>query len=277
VLVLLPPSEAKAPGGDGPPLDLATLSWPSLTPTRERLLAALAALSTDPEASWAAPGLGGTAHAEVAANAALRTAPTTPALERYSGVPVRRESVATLDPQARGQAERAVVVASALFGAVRGGDRLPAYRLSAGSRLPGLDGLPALWRPMLAGALDPVLEAEPGVVVDLRSSAYAALWRPPRRLAARLLPVRVLSEAPDGSRSVVSHVNKAAKGRLARALLENPGLGATLARDGVEQVAAAARTAGLRVERSPAGLDLVEARVPGVTGRAAPGRTAGRR
>ena len=34
VLVLLPPSETKQPGGDGPPLDLTTLSAPQLTPLR---------------------------------------------------------------------------------------------------------------------------------------------------------------------------------------------------------------------------------------------------
>ena len=36
VLVLLPPSETKAPGGDGSPLRLDTLSHPELTPTRRR-------------------------------------------------------------------------------------------------------------------------------------------------------------------------------------------------------------------------------------------------
>lgn len=275
MLVLLPPSETQAPGGDGPALDLSALSWPSLSPTRERLLAALVALAADPEASRPALGLGPAGHAEVAANAALRTAPTAPALDRYTGVLHDALSVATLAAAARGRAERDVVVASALFGAVRGADPLPAYRLSAGSRLPGLGGLPALWRPGLAAALDPVLEAEPGGVVDLRSAAYAVLWRSPRQLAARLLTVRVLSEAPDGSRSVVSHANKTAKGRLARALLEAPGPGATSDRDGVDQVAAAARAPGLRVERTPAGLDLVEARAPPTAGRRpAPVRTA---
>lgn len=262
MLVLLPPSESKSPGGDGPPLDLEALSWPSLTPVRERLLAALVGLSADPAASRTALGLGPAGDAEIAANALLRTAPTVPALDRYAGVLYDALSPATLEPSARARADRHVVVTSALFGAVRGGDPVPAYRLSAGSRLPGLGGLAALWRPALAAALDPVLEAEAGVVVDLRSTACAGLWRPARPLAARLLRVRVLSEAPDGSRSVVSHANKDAKGRLTRVLLEDPALSASppSTEEGVEQVAAAAQRAGLRVERCAGGLDLVEAR-----------------
>ena len=38
MLVLLPPSETKAAGGDGGPLDLASLTAPELTPVRSRLV-----------------------------------------------------------------------------------------------------------------------------------------------------------------------------------------------------------------------------------------------
>ena len=80
----------------------------------------------------------------------------------------------------------------------------------------------------------------------------------------------MLSQAADGSRSVVSHANKAAKGRLARALLEDPAPGARSAADAAERLARAAERAGLRVERTPAGLDLVEERVPPVSRRRRP-------
>jgi cytoplasmic iron level regulating protein YaaA (DUF328/UPF0246 family) len=58
------------------------------------------------------------------------------------------------------------------------------------------------------------------LVVDLRSSAYASLWVP----GANAVTVRVLHERESGGmvkRSVVSHFNKATKGRLTRALLES--------------------------------------------------------
>jgi len=61
-------------------------------------------------------------------------------------------------------------------------------------------------------------------VLDLRSSAYAALWKPTGEIAGRTATVRVLHErVVDGvtKRSVVSHFNKATKGRLLRDLLED--------------------------------------------------------
>ncbi len=61
-----------------------------------------------------------------------------------------------------------------------------------------------------------------GLVVDLRSSTYASFWRPDADTARRVVTARVLHEV-DGKRKVVSHFNKATKGRLVRALLEDGG------------------------------------------------------
>ena len=49
---------------------------------------------------------------------------------------------------------------------------------------------------------------------------YAAFWRPTADLAQQVATVRVLHET-DGRRQVVSHFNKATKGRIVRALLED--------------------------------------------------------
>ena len=98
------------------------------------------------------------------------------------------------------------------------GDRIRAYRLSGDVALPGLGAGRGHWR----DALDPASarRAGSGLVVDLRSSTYASFWRPPADLAPRVVTVRVLHEV-DGRRQVVSHFNKATKGRLVRALLED--------------------------------------------------------
>jgi cytoplasmic iron level regulating protein YaaA (DUF328/UPF0246 family) len=135
----------------------------------------------------------------------------------------------------RSRAGSRLIVTSALFGAVRATDRIPSYRLSAGSRLPGLGTIAALWRP----ALGPLLAGLEGPVVDLRSGAYAAFAVLPAAIT-----VRVVTERPDGSRSVVSHFSKHAKGRLARALATGR---ARL--DGPADVIRAARRAGIVVER----------------------------
>src|SRR3712207_1027117 len=158
-LPILPPSESKAPGGDGDPLDLATLSWPKLTDVRAGLAEALVELAGDPPAARAALGLSPTQDDEVARNAELLGAPTTPTLERYTGVLYDALDVRSLTRAQRARADRRLAVGSALFGVVRGTDRIPAYRLSAGSALPGLPTLRTLWRaglgPVLAGGGEP--------------------------------------------------------------------------------------------------------------------------
>jgi uncharacterized protein len=209
MLILLPPSETKHPGGDGGPLDLAALSSPELTPVRTELVEALVKLADDPPAARAALGLSEKQDGEIARNAALWTGATLPALQRYTGVLYDALSVGTLTRSQRARAEQRLAVGSALFGLVRGTDRIPPYRLSAGSALPGLPSLRALWKP----ALRPVLARIDDLVVDLRSGSYAALAPVPGAVT-----LQVLSERPDGSRAVVSHFNKAHKGRVARLL-----------------------------------------------------------
>ncbi len=209
MLVLLPPSETKAPGGDGAPLDLNALTAPQLTPVRTEIAEALVKLADDVPSSRAALGLSPRQDDEIERNARLWTSPTRPALERYTGVLYDALDVGSMTRAQRARADRRLAVGSALFGLVRGHDRIPAYRLSAGSVLPGLPTLRALWRP----ALSPVLADADELVVDLRSGSYAALAPVPGAVT-----VDVVSERPDGSRSVVSHFNKAHKGRVARLL-----------------------------------------------------------
>ena len=218
MLVLLPPSEGKSAPRRGRALDLTTLSFPSLTSTREHVLDTLVTLArTDPELARKALGLSARQSDEVERDAGLLTAPCAPAGSVYSGVLYDALDLASLPTPARRRATSSLVVSSALFGAVRLGDRIPAYRLSGNVSLPGLGAVAALWRPVLGEAMTDA--AGRGLVVDLRSSTYAAMWSPDPDLAARTVAVRVLQQLPDGSRAVVSHFNKATKGRLVRALL----------------------------------------------------------
>jgi cytoplasmic iron level regulating protein YaaA (DUF328/UPF0246 family) len=241
VLVLLPPSETKHPGGDGAPLDLATLTAPELTPVRTELAEALVKLADDVPASRAALGLSAKQDDEIARNAALWTSPTLPAVQRYTGVLYDALDIASLTRAQRARADSRLAVGSALFGVVRAGDAIPAYRLSAGSALPGRPTLRALWRPTLG----PVLTAVDDLVVDLRSGSYAVLAPVPGAVT-----VDVLSERPDGTRSVVSHFNKAHKGRLARLLATT-----RAEPDDVVRLRGLLRRAGLHVEH-PAGSAL---------------------
>ncbi|MGM1063086.1 peroxide stress protein YaaA [Saccharothrix sp. Mg75] len=243
MLVLLPPSETKAVGGAGAPLDLDLLSHPGLTPVRAKLVDALVELAADVPACLAALGLSERQAGEVERNARLRGSPTMPALARYTGVLYDALALDSFTKVERARAYERLAVASALFGLVGGGDPIPAYRLSGGSALPSVGPLGALWRP----ALEPVL-AGAGFVVDLRSSPYTSLARVPDAAV-----VRVVTEGDGGRRVAVSHFNKAHKGRLAHALVRSraePG--------DLRGVAKVAVKAGLRVEvTGPGTADLV--------------------
>ncbi|AUS80183.1 peroxide stress protein YaaA [Actinoalloteichus sp. AHMU CJ021] len=244
MLVLLPPSETKSSGGQGPALRLSGLSWPELEPVRRRVADALVGLAGDVPASLSALGLSERQEDEVARNARLWSAPTAPALLRYTGVLFDALGAPEWGPVEWERAGRRLAVCSALFGLLRATDRVPAYRLSAGSRLPGLPAPRTVWRPVLA----PLLAGVEGLVVDLRSGAYAAFAPVPGAVT-----VRVLSEDAGGGRTVVSHHNKAHKGRLARVLAT-----AGTAPADIEGVTGLALAAGMRAEPvSDTALDLV--------------------
>ncbi|WP_040791373.1 peroxide stress protein YaaA [Nocardia paucivorans] len=236
MLVLLPPSETKSDGGTGAPLDLSALAFPKLEAVREQLVETLVELAADPAASRKALGLGAHADAEIARNATLRTSPTRPALERYTGVLYDALDAGTFTRTQRAKAYARLAIGSALFGAVRAGDSIPAYRLSGGSKLPGLPTLAAMWRDHLGPALREAAAEE--LVIDLRSGTYQQLGRVPGAVTAS-----VLTEHPDGSRTVVSHFNKHHKGLLARALV----LTRAEPTD-IRGVARVATKAGLRIE-----------------------------
>lgn len=221
MLVLLPPSEGKSAPRRGNRLDLSRLDLPELTEARARLLDALVTLCRDdPDGAVRTLGLGPSQAAEVAANAALYDARTARADRIYTGVLYDALDVAGLDAASRRRATRWLAITSSVFGLVRLGDPIPAYRLSGSVTLPDVGGVAAYWRERL----DPAVRAAAGggIVVDLRSSTYAGFWRPQPDLARRVATLRVLHEV-DGKRQIVSHFNKATKGRLVRDLLVDGG------------------------------------------------------
>ena len=216
MLLLLPPSEGKTAPRRGRPLDLAALSSPRLTEPRRQALDALLELCTTRSDAASILGLGSTQGEEVARNAGLRHAATARADQVYTGVLYEALDLPRLDAAGRRRAATRVAVTSGLFGLLRPTDRVPAYRLPGSVTLPGLGPVARHWSRHLGPAVREA--ARGGLVVDLRSSTYAAFWRPPDSGADSICTVRVLHEV-DGRRTVVSHANKATKGRLVRDLL----------------------------------------------------------
>jgi uncharacterized protein len=243
MLLLLPPSEGKSAPAAGTRIDLAELAFAAeLTERRQKLLGTLEALErVPPERAAAMLGLSPSQIGEIAVDAALRGAPAAAAEEVYSGVLFDRLGLASLSAAAK----KRVLIASALWGVIRPQDRIPYYRFSAKAKLKGIGPLAAFWRPALAEAMPD----EPGeLVVDMRSGAYSAAWKPKR---ATLLAVRAFGES-GGKRKPVSHMAKAVRGDVARALLKT-----RKAPGDPESAAAIAEWAGFRVELTPGHLDVI--------------------
>jgi cytoplasmic iron level regulating protein YaaA (DUF328/UPF0246 family) len=216
MLVLLPPSEGKAEPEAGEPVDLGSLAFAAeLGERREQVLDAF-----DP---------------------GLRDAPAAPAAAVYAGVLFGRLELPKLPAKAR----RQVLIFSALWGVVRSDDRIPHYKFPPKTKLKGVGAPAAYWRPALAEALP---DEEGELIVDMRSAAYASFWKPKR---AALLAVRAFTER-EGERKAVSHMAKASRGDVARALLA-----AKKAPRDPEGAAAIAEAAGLRVELSDGHLDVI--------------------
>ncbi len=210
VVVLLPPSEGKAAGGDG---ERTPGAFPELERDRAKVRKALRRRDFQ-----ATTQLGvGPAYvkAAMADNRAVGTAATLPALRRYTGVLYDALDYPGRSAALRRRLDRDVVIVSGLWGIVRGDDPVPAYKLPIGATVPTIGKLATWWRPRLT----PVLaEHVAGAVVwNLLPGAYAAAVG---RLdtAAAVWTVRVTRDV-GGTRSVVGHDNKAVKGALARTLV----------------------------------------------------------
>ncbi len=222
--LLLPPSEGKTSGGRGRPLGRRNADGP-LAAARAATISALLELTRgDPDRAAVAllppPGLAARA---LATDAAVLTSPTTPALRRYAGVVFDGFDHASLTTAEQRLAGRTALIFSGLFGVVRGDEAIPDYRVPGKAVLPGLGTASTFWRPVLDAALPALLGR--GLVVDLRSVDYAAMWRPRPTDAGRVVAVRVLSPAPRGGHAVISHHSKFGKGRLWRALIRRSAAG----------------------------------------------------
>ena len=214
-VILLPPSEGKAPEGSGPPWRPGTGVLPELDPARAEVLAALGAGVAD--------------------------APTMRAIDRYTGVLYGQLDWGSLAAPARRLGTRTVLIASGLWGMSGPNDRIPTYRLKMSANLAPLGRMATWWRPRLTEALAPHLAGR--LVWDLLPGEHAAAWRPEDVRLRRRVTVRFV----DRNGRTVSHWNKLLKGALVRHLLtERPA--------GPEDLAGWEHPSGYRVDEAASDL-----------------------
>ena len=212
MLILLPPSEGKKPASSGEPFDTDLLQFPELNPHRKQLLASLAEVSAGADALEVL-GVGKSLVAEVIRNIELHTEPAAAAHSVYTGVLFEALGYDRLNLAQQKLADESILVISALWGAVGFADRIPAYRLSMSVKLPEVGKLASWWKPKLTPVLNARAEGE--LVIDCRSSTYAAAWVPDPAMSVSV----AVFQLRGGVRKVVSHFAKHTRGELAAHLL----------------------------------------------------------
>ena len=206
MLILLPPSEGKKPGGsgqwkhDGGPFGRA------LVDPRELVASSLA--RTLPTALKVR---GVTAEHAQMVNAHLLGAPTLPAHERYTGVVYQGLASDTLPPDVMATAKRSIVVLSGLTGLVRLSDPVPDYRAPMDASIDGIGKLSTYWKPIITPLLHKAAKRE--AVIDLLTQVHRSAVEP---AGDNWFTVDLVHADVTGG-----HAAKFAKGRLARWLLEH--------------------------------------------------------
>jgi uncharacterized protein len=235
MIFLLPPSESKQPGGTSSKIEL---SFPSLDKTRGSIRKALIQLSKNPKAAATALKLGPKQLGELQVNLDLAKPKNMPAIDRYTGVLYEALKLEGLSPEQRKRANQTVFIQSSLFGLIGAFDEIPNYRLSAGSKLDGVN-LRDAWTKAHADVWESFRNH---TVIDLRSKAYTKLAPIPSWIDS--FEVEVVAEDAGGVRKALNHFNKQAKGSFVRSCVS---LGSNL--DKPSDLKSVARGAGFKLEQ----------------------------
>lgn len=211
-VVLLPPSEGKASGGN------PRSAWrpesgvfgKALGDFRGDVAVALKKAKGGNEKLLGVKGAH-LAHA-MAQNRSLVGSPTLPAWQRYTGVVWDHLDPGSLPAATRQAVLSRIFVPSGLAGLVRADDPLPDYRLKMGARLAPFGTMSNWWRDDLTDAFVDVVSST--LVVDLLPQEHKAAFEWSRFDSV----VHVDLVAKNGG-AVGGHNAKAAKGLLARHLL----------------------------------------------------------
>lgn len=243
MLFLLPPSEGKTAPKDGPTFDAKVLRFPKLTAQRNKVLRNLVKLSKGkPAIALETLGLTAGQIDFLEVNRQLMHSPCGPAHQIYTGVLYSELAPTSLSAEQLAKLDASVWIASALFGFIGFSDLIPAYRMSGDVCLPELGSLTQYWKQDLSAMLEKV----PGPIVDFRSGTYIKLGPLSKEVCARAVVPRVLQRMQDDPPKLITHFNKATKGRIMRAVAMSDKPCSSL-----EDFAELVRTTGAEAELQP--------------------------
>ncbi len=215
-LLLVPPSEAKRPGGSrSAPRGLFD---DALADDRLEVIETLAATlesATSRRREIILNAKGPLMDRAVIATQELAagTARLLPAWKRYSGVVWTHLDPASLSPGSRTR----LLILSSVYGLTTGEDRIADFRLKMNVGVGALGTLASFWRPRLAPILASHVKTAP--IVNLLPKEHEPAIDLDALSTSRKV-VRVIFR-DDGGSATVGHDAKAVKGVLARALLED--------------------------------------------------------
>jgi hypothetical protein len=213
-VILLPPSEGKATGGNvqKPWSGELGVFGSALADYRSVVADQLKAAKGGDQKMLGVKGLH-LAHAQ-AQNRALIGSPTLPAWQRYTGVVWDHLDLASFPGASRTKMVKRIFVPSGLAGIVRGDDLLPDYRLKMGARLAPFGLMSTWWRDDLTDAFASRVGKTP--VIDLLPNEHKAAFN------WEHIPTVIRVDLVSKKGAVVGgHNAKAAKGLLAKHLFSS--------------------------------------------------------
>lgn len=220
IYTLFSPSEGKRPGGTYPPLDAHSLLFG--LDARRSILDAYNHIVTneEPDAALALFGLKKLLDASPYLHD-IYSAPTMQALYRYDGVAYDYLDAESLNDDAVAFLDEYLIIFSNLFGPLRGGDRIPNYKVKQGNAIGGI-APERYYKEAFNERLDTLIGDNE--ILDLRAGYYDKFYKPAR-------PVMTMKFIKDGK--VVSHWAKAYRGIVLRHLAQHrfPSVDALLASD----------------------------------------------
>jgi len=195
--ILLAPSETKNKGGDFPPINKNSFSFPEIYQKRiETVKKYDEFLKTSTDTKNFGED-----------KSSVITRLTKKAILRYSGVAFKYLEYESLDENAKNWIDENIFIFSNLFGVIKAKDKIPYYTLKQGAK-PGFDIYKA-HKEIFTSVLKKINEKE--IFIDLRAKFYEKIYKPENYITFKFIK----------NGKIVSHFAKAYRGLLTRHIAIN--------------------------------------------------------
>jgi len=190
--ILLAPSETKSKGGEFPPINKDSFSFPEIY---EKRIEIIKKYDNFLQTTTDTKNFGED-------KSSVFERPTKKAILRYTGVAFKHLDYNSLDEKAKKWIKENVLIFSNLFGVIKAKDKIPYYVLKQG-KMPGFDIYKA-HKEIFAPILEKINQKE--IFIDLRAKFYEKIYKPKNYITFKFIK----------NGKVVSHFAKAYRGLLTR-------------------------------------------------------------